>query len=717
MNGPRFLFLPVSGPGGAGEFFRSVAVAHALERRWPGCEISFVVSRGASYAQSTAFRKLLVDRSPTHESDAVLEILRQERPDVAVFDSSGRVVQYREAKRQGTRVVYVSSRASARRRGFRLRRMRWLDQHWIAQPRFLGGDLRRAESAKARLMSNTEVLFLEVLHEPPDLDAAARRLTALGLGQGQFAVCCPGGGGTFADRPDPASLYFEAASEFTRQTGTPVLAVLGSRYEPPASVPDGVHLLQTIPNGELMALLGQCRMAMLNGGSLLVQAIAQHTPCVAAPIADDQPGRIERCAALGLVRPALLERAALTAEAVRLCRDDAGRQQLSERAAALDLRNGLDVAVDAVAGLLRERDIAVGSAAPASPPSPASPEGGGRLRIMHVILSRGFAGSERAVAESCNAMCSAHDVTLVIRRDHRRPSGASIRDHIDPRVKVAELPAYWFTRRRLGEAIRASRPDVIHTHLRRGTRYVVQLATGVPHVCTLHVSLNGPHYLRTDGLICISRWQQQTLPAERPPHVFLIPNSHVPQPRLEPARRQALRRELGAGDEDFLVGGVGRLSASKGFDVLLRAFAKADLPAARLAIIGEGRERARLERLAGERVRLAGYRHDAKDCYQAFDLFVSPSRSEPFGRVIIEALDGGAPVIATDVLGPRDTARDYPIELVPPDDVDALAKALERAYARPRERRSPDLSDFHVDAIAARILEAYRQVISARVRS
>ena len=708
MSGPRFLFLPVSGPGGAGEFFRSVAVAHALERRWPDSEISFVVSRDASYADSMAFRTLLVDRSPTHETDAVLEILRQQRPDVAVFDSSGRVVQYRAAKRQGTRVVYVSSRASARRRGFRLRRMRWLDQHWIAQPRFLGGDLRRAEAAKARLMSGTDVVFLEVLYEPPDLDAAARRLAGLGLDGGRFVVCCPGGGGTFADRPDPAYLYFEAASGFTRQTGVPVLAVLGSRFEPPTSVPDGVHLLQTIPNGELMALLGQCRFAMLNGGSLLVQSIAQHTPCVAAPIADDQPERIERCAALGLVRPVPLEHAALAAEAVRLCGDEAGLRRLSERAAALDLHNGLDVAVDAVAGLLRDRRIAAG---------PCGSAGGVRLRIMHVILSRGFAGSERAVAESCNAMCSAHDVTLVIRRDHRRPSGASIRDHVDPRVRVVELPAYWFTRRRLGEAIREARPDVIHTHLRRGTRYVVQLGTGVPQLCTLHVSLNGPHYLRTDGLICISRWQQQALPAERPPHVFLIPNSHIPQPRLDPQRREALRRELGAGDEDFLIGGVGRLSASKGFDVLLRAFAKARLPGARLAIIGEGRERARLERLAGERVRLVGYRHDAKDFYQAFDLFVSPSRSEPFGRVIIEALDGGAPVIATDVLGPRDTARDYPIELVPPDDVDALAEALERAYARPRERRSPDLADFHVDAIAGRILEAYREVISGRVRS
>ena len=55
---------------------------------------------------------------------------------------------------------------------------------------------------------------------------------------------------------------------------------------------------------------------------------------------------------------------------------------------------------------------------------------------------------------------------------------------------------------------------------------------------------------------------------------------------------------------------------------------------------GEGSERARLERLAtGLPVTFTGFRDDAKDWFQAIDLFVSASRSEPFGRVIIEALD------------------------------------------------------------------------------
>ena len=333
---------------------------------------------------------------------------------------------------------------------------------------------------------------------------------------------------------------------------------------------------------------------------------------------------------------------------------------------------------------------------------------------MQLILSRGFAGSERAVAEACNAMCASHDVALVVRRDHRGREGASILDHVDPSVPVFELPAFWRTRRRLEQAISAWQPDVIHTHLRRGTRYVAQIGAGPAHVGTLHIALNGRHYLHTDGLICISEWQVGTVPPDYPGRLYLLPNSLQPQARLAPERIRQLRSELGATDDDYLVGAVGRLAPSKGFDVLIRAFESARVPRSRLVIVGDGSERSRLRRLAGERVSLAGFRHDVKDLYQAFDVFVSPSRVEPFGRVIVEALDGGTPVIATDALGPRDIARRCPIEIVPRDDVDALAAALAREAGRPRRRLDVDLSEFRADAIVGRMISAYREVIAAQ---
>ena len=334
-----------------------------------------------------------------------------------------------------------------------------------------------------------------------------------------------------------------------------------------------------------------------------------------------------------------------------------------------------------------------------------------RRRIMHVILSRGFAGSERAAAEACNALVADHDVAIVIRKDHRGAGRASIRDYLAAGVEVVEVPARWFTRQRLVEAVRAWRPDVLHTHLRRGTRYVARSGCGVPHFCTLHKELNGPHYLLADAIVCISDWQLETIPGHYRGRVVLLPNSLVPEPRLDRECVRRLRAELGAGDSDFVIGGVGRLARSKGFEVLIDAFLAVQLPGAKLVIVGEGSERRRLERLARGRALFTGFRSDAKKLMQAMDLFVCPSHVEPFGRVIVEALDAGTPVIASDAAGPTDIARRLPVEIVPANDVGALASALERAARLPRRRVPSDLSEFLIDSVTPRLAAAYEDVL------
>jgi glycosyltransferase involved in cell wall biosynthesis len=95
----------------------------------------------------------------------------------------------------------------------------------------------------------------------------------------------------------------------------------------------------------------------------------------------------------------------------------------------------------------------------------------------------------------------------------------------------------------------------------------------------------------------------------------------------------------------------------------------------------------------GDRVTLAGPRTgpELADCYASADLAVLPSRAEPYGMVVTEALARGIPVLATAVDGVPDTlgrAPDgsLPGILVPPDDAAALAAALRRWFAEPALR-------------------------------
>lgn len=335
------------------------------------------------------------------------------------------------------------------------------------------------------------------------------------------------------------------------------------------------------------------------------------------------------------------------------------------------------------------------------------------MRILHTLFSSGFAGTERATAEMCNALCDAHEVLLVVRRGHRNRAGASIVDALAPRVQLREV-GDWFPGPGLARIVREWHPDVIHAHLRKSTRLVARLRPPCATLATLHMWVNGPHFLQMDGLIVIAQWQKKDLAGYRG-RVFDINESLLPHPRLDAARIAELRAQAGAAPGDFLVGGVGRLARSKGFDLLLRAFRDAALPGARLVLVGDGRERAELERLAaGLPVRFLGFRNDAKDFYQALDLFVSPSRSEPLGRVLFEALDAGVPVLATRTQGPSEILARYPGRLVEVDDVAAMSTALrELAAARPA-RQQHDLSPYFLENVRRETEAAYLELIAAR---
>jgi glycosyltransferase involved in cell wall biosynthesis len=150
-----------------------------------------------------------------------------------------------------------------------------------------------------------------------------------------------------------------------------------------------------------------------------------------------------------------------------------------------------------------------------------------------------------------------------------------------------------------------------------------------------------------------------------------------------PARRAA-RARLGLDPDAFVVLGLGRLVPIKGFDLLVRALPAvlAQIPSARVRLVGDGAERARLEALArslgvAERLVMVGEVLDVTTPLAAADVLVVPSRNEGMGRVIVEAMALGVPVVATAVGGIPDVVTDRECgRLVAPGDVDALAAAL-----------------------------------------
>ena len=175
----------------------------------------------------------------------------------------------------------------------------------------------------------------------------------------------------------------------------------------------------------------------------------------------------------------------------------------------------------------------------------------------------------------------------------------------------------------------------------------------------------------------------------RGPQLAVVPAN--PAPELGTAAREQVRErvrdELGlpTGPTPLLVVSVGRLAAQKDQGTLVLAFADAlgrpATPPAVLAIAGEGPERPALERLVAGLpvdVRLLGHRGDVPDLLAAADLVVSGARWEGQPVWLQEALQQGAPVVATDVGGTATVLGDAAV-LVPsgePGLVDRLAEAI-----------------------------------------
>ena len=157
------------------------------------------------------------------------------------------------------------------------------------------------------------------------------------------------------------------------------------------------------------------------------------------------------------------------------------------------------------------------------------------------------------------------------------------------------------------------------------------------------------------------------------------------------ALRASLRASLGIPAGAHVVALFGRFHPWKGQQVLLRALA--ELPNVHALFVGAplfGEEAfesslheqaARVDRIAGAaRIHFVGFRRDVPALMRAADVIVHASvLPEPFGRVVVEGMLAGRPVIATRAGGITEIAEDgVTALLVPPDDASALAAAIQR---------------------------------------
>ncbi|HEX6393034.1 MAG TPA: glycosyltransferase family 4 protein [Acidimicrobiales bacterium] len=306
--------------------------------------------------------------------------------------------------------------------------------------------------------------------------------------------------------------------------------------------------------------------------------------------------------------------------------------------------------------------------------------------------------------------------------------------------------------------LRDLRPDIVHTHNPKPGIYgrIAARAAGVPVVVnTVHgLYATSDDSLRKRAVVygleriaaCFSDAELvqnpediETLAALRIPRERLrLLGNGIDLDRFSPAAkndaRRRIRAEIGARDDNVVVGAIGRLVWEKGYGELFAAAAelREQFPNVMILVAGpaeptksDGIDAASIARAEGVGVRFLGYRSDVEDIYAALDVYVLASHREGFPRSAMEAAAMSLPIVATNIRGCRQVVNDGVTGLlVEPHDARALAGAIGRLASdlqlrksMARAARAKALLDFDQRRVIDITLKLYAELLKKKDRS
>jgi glycosyltransferase involved in cell wall biosynthesis len=356
---------------------------------------------------------------------------------------------------------------------------------------------------------------------------------------------------------------------------------------------------------------------------------------------------------------------------------------------------------------------------------------------MQLVLSLSPGGTERLVIEIVRALAATID-SIVCCLDEPGAWADELTTIGVPVIALSRTPGFHPSlARRLSRLMKEQRIDVVHCHHYSPYVYGALAATltrGVRVVFTEHGKLSNhgpsrkrrlvnPILSRLPGRLCaVSSDLRRHMVAEGFPadrvHVHYNGVAMAEAPTIH--ARHSARRMLGIPDAAFVIGTAGRLDPVKNLSLLLESqqLLRGSVAGAQTVIVGDGAERASLERVAmrlgvADSVIFAGYRPDVRELMPAFDVYANCSSYEGVSLTILEAMAAALPIVATPVGGtPEVVLEGKTGRLVPAspravaDAIAALAQDPHGARAMGAAGRARVIQHFSI----ARMVDGYAQI-------
>ena len=342
-----------------------------------------------------------------------------------------------------------------------------------------------------------------------------------------------------------------------------------------------------------------------------------------------------------------------------------------------------------------------------------------KLTVMQVIPNMGAGGAEQTTVDVTAALVKAGHKAIIVSNggprviDLQRAGGK----HIELPVHSKNPFTIWSNAKKLKKLIREHKVDIIHARSRAPAWSALKAArdAGIKFLTTCHAPYNirGSNWKRKynsgiakgDLVIANSEFvahylvDNYEIAADK---IRVIPRG-IPLDKFNPSNVSAdrmlkLSESWRIPEVATLVLLPGRLTRWKGQTVLIEAMSKLKRKDVYCVLLGDAQGRTEyrdeLEQMIHEfhledRVRIAEHCDDMAVAYKLANVVVSASiEPEGFGRVAVEAQAMGIPTIATNIGGSKETIiPDLTGWLVPPNDPDAMAKAIHKVLSLPIEER------------------------------
>ncbi|MBP1628878.1 MAG: transcriptional regulator, Fis family [Holophagaceae bacterium] len=339
------------------------------------------------------------------------------------------------------------------------------------------------------------------------------------------------------------------------------------------------------------------------------------------------------------------------------------------------------------------------------------------MRVCHINLAKGFSGGEQQTFNLIKELAGRRIEQMAVCREG---------GELERRVRELGIPCRPLAHFAQGH-LRGPEADILHGHCGKSIYWAAleHLFRRTPYLVTRRVDNpldRGPltrwAYRGASRVVCLSRAIEASVQAGvGPVPTAIIPSSYSGF-QTDPDHAAELRK---AWPGKFLVGQVGNLLGHKGHEVTL--LAARDLapthPHIHFLILGDGPRREELERDAASLPNLTflGHRRNIGDYLAILDIFVFPSLTEGLGSSILEAMQAGVPVIASEAGGIPDLINTESTGiLIPPGDASALARAIARLEGDPGLRSAlageaaRQLGRFSPASLADRYLAAYAEL-------